>query len=214
MLHMAFLTFQLKNLMAFSDIECPGTSRSVMIIFPVQGFSLRSRQNGPNFADDIFKGIFLNENIWIPIKISLKFVPKGPINHIPALVQIMAWRRSGDKPLSEPMVISLLMHICVTRPQWVKIRQSWIFMTGIPTLGKHFILKCSPGWCHKTTLTGYHELSEKEIKAFKSQYYNFLIYHGGILLVTPCLLTRIQEFIHTQHCNTMHGRRPSMLLRC
>ena len=42
-----------------------------------------------------------------------------PINNIPAVVQIMAWRRSGDKPLSEPMMISLLTHICVTRPQWV-----------------------------------------------------------------------------------------------
>ena len=44
----------------------------------------------------------------------------GPINNIPALVQIMAWHRSGDKPLSEPMMVSLLMHICVTQPQWVK----------------------------------------------------------------------------------------------
>ena len=41
------------------------------------------------------------------------------IYNIPALVQIMAWRRPGDKPLSEPMMVSLLMHICVTRPQWV-----------------------------------------------------------------------------------------------
>ena len=55
----------------------------------------------------------------ISIKISLKFVPKGPINNIPALVQMMAWRRSGDKPLSEPMMVGLLTHICVTRPQWV-----------------------------------------------------------------------------------------------
>ena len=51
---------------------------------------------------------------------SLKFVPKGQINNIPALVQIMAWRRPGDKPLSEPMMVSLTTHICVTRPQWVK----------------------------------------------------------------------------------------------
>ena len=73
-----------------------------------------------NFADDIFKCIFFNENVWIPIKISLKFVPKGPINNIPAIVQIMAWRRPGDKPLSEPMVVSLQTHICVAQPQWVK----------------------------------------------------------------------------------------------
>ena len=83
--------------------------------------TLRPRQNGRHFADDTFKCIFLNENARIFIKISLKFVPKGPINNIPALVQIMAWRRSGDKPLSEPMMVSLLTHICVTRPQWVKM---------------------------------------------------------------------------------------------
>ena len=82
--------------------------------------TLRPRQNGRHFADDIFKCIFLNENVWIPIKISLKFVPEGPINNIPALVQIMAWRRPGDKPLSEPMMVSLTTHVCVTRPQWVK----------------------------------------------------------------------------------------------
>ena len=82
--------------------------------------TLRPRHNGRHFADDIFKCIFLNENVWIPIQFSLKFVPKGPINYIPALVQIMAWRRPGDKPLFEPMMISLLTHICVTRPQWVK----------------------------------------------------------------------------------------------
>ena len=86
--------------------------------------SLRPRQNGRHFADDIFKCIFLNETIWTPIKISLKFVPKGPINNIPALVQIMAWRRSGDKPLSEPMMVILLTHICVTGPQWVNTQTS------------------------------------------------------------------------------------------
>ena len=83
---------------------------------------LRPRQNGRHFADDIFKCIFLNENVWITIKISLKFVPKGPINNIPALVQKMAWRRPGDKPLSETMMVRLLTHICVTRPQWVNVR--------------------------------------------------------------------------------------------
>ena len=82
--------------------------------------SLRPRQNRRHFADGVFKCNFLNENVWIPIKISLKFVPKGPINNIPALVQIMAWRRPGDKPLSEAMMVSLPTHICVTRPQWVK----------------------------------------------------------------------------------------------
>ena len=53
--------------------------------------TLRLRQNGLPFADYIFKCIFLNENVWILIRISLKFVPKCLINNIPALVQIMAW---------------------------------------------------------------------------------------------------------------------------
>ena len=81
--------------------------------------SLRPRLNRRPFADDIFKCIFLNENEWILPSISLKFVPKVRINNIPALVQIMVWRLPGDKPLSEQMMVSLLTHICVTRPQWV-----------------------------------------------------------------------------------------------
>ena len=61
---------------------------------------------------------FVDENIWISIKISLKVVHWGPMNNIP-LVQIMTWRRPRDKPLSEPMMVSLLTHICVTWPQWI-----------------------------------------------------------------------------------------------
>ena len=55
--------------------------------------TLRSRQIGRHFADDTFKRIFLKENVRIPIEISMKFVPKSPIDNIPALFQIMAWRR-------------------------------------------------------------------------------------------------------------------------
>ena len=71
---------------------------------------------------------WMNENVRILINISLKFVPKGLINNNPALVQKMAWRRPGDKPLSEPMMVSSLTHICVTRPQWVKHQCSIAFM--------------------------------------------------------------------------------------
>ena len=81
--------------------------------------SLRPRRNEQHFADDIFKRMIFNENVWNSIDISLKFVPKGPINNIPALVQIMACRRPGDKPLSGPMMVRLPTHICVTRLQWV-----------------------------------------------------------------------------------------------
>ena len=65
----------------------------------------RPNQSGQPFADDIlctncdYKGL-------IPVT-------------VPALVQIMAWRRSCDKPLSEPMMYSLLTYICITRSQWV-----------------------------------------------------------------------------------------------
>ena len=61
-------------------------------------------------ADDIFICIFLNGNAWIMIKTSMKFVGKGQINIIPALVQIMAWCHPGNKPLSEPMMASSPTH--------------------------------------------------------------------------------------------------------
>ena len=70
--------------------------------------SFRPRQNDRHFPDDSFKSISLIDNLQISIRISLMFVPKGPIKNIPALVQIMALRRPGDKPLSEPMMIRLL----------------------------------------------------------------------------------------------------------
>ena len=85
-LHYAFMSFQLFN-------------------------TLRLRQNGCHFADNIFKCIFLNENVWIAIQISLKFFPRGPINNIPALVKLLAWHQPGNKPLFEPMMVSLLMHM-------------------------------------------------------------------------------------------------------
>ena len=63
--------------------------------------TLKPRQNGCYFPDDIFNVIFLNKNVCISIKISLKC----PTNNIQALFQLMAWRRPGDKPLSEPMMV-------------------------------------------------------------------------------------------------------------
>ena len=81
--------------------------------------TLTPRQNCPHFADDIFRCIFMNASMTFA-DISLKFVPKFRINNILSLVQIMAWRIPGDKPLSKPLMVNLLTHICVTRPQWVK----------------------------------------------------------------------------------------------
>ena len=61
-------------------------------------------QNGRHFADDIFWCIFSNEKSCILVKISLKFVTNGLIDNNPALVQIIAWRRIGDEPLSYLML--------------------------------------------------------------------------------------------------------------
>ena len=55
-------------------------------------------------ADDIFHCIFLNESDRIQIQISLKYVPMCPIDNKQASVQVVAWRRTGDKPLPGPMV--------------------------------------------------------------------------------------------------------------
>ena len=117
--HVIFIWEQFHKKCSIIHEICNFCSEIWVDIVSVNTVTLRPRQNGRHFADGIFKCIFLNENIWIPIKISLKFVPKGPINNNPSLVQIMVWRRLGAKPLSEPMMGSLLTHICVTLPQWV-----------------------------------------------------------------------------------------------
>ena len=73
----------------------------------------RPRQNGCHFLDDIFKCIFLNENVLISIKISLKFVPVVWINNIPVLVQIMAWHPTGRQAIiwtNEGKFTDICMH--------------------------------------------------------------------------------------------------------
>ena len=89
--------------------------RSVTLTTTPDFNTLTPRQNAHHFADDIFKCDFMNVYVWISLKISLKFVTEVPITTVLALVQIIAWRRPGDRPLSEPMMVSLLKHICGTR---------------------------------------------------------------------------------------------------
>ena len=93
-------------------------------------------------------------------KISLELVPRGTINNIPALVQIMVWRWPGPKPLYRPMIVSLLMHIYVTQPQWVNTEsgvgkwgvnqyRAWIsnhVSTWFSGWGTHMILYYSLGF--------------------------------------------------------------------
>ena len=84
--------------MAWVSSRIPQNSGFRYVSMSLSINTLRPRQKGRRFADNTFKRIFLNENVRISIKISLKFVPKGPINNNPSVVQIMVWRRSGDKP--------------------------------------------------------------------------------------------------------------------
>ena len=72
---------------AFENVVC---KTAAILSWPVCVNTLRPRQDGRHFPDDIFKCISLNENVWLSIEISLKFVRKGSINNIPALFQIMA----------------------------------------------------------------------------------------------------------------------------
>ena len=83
--------------------------------------TLRLRQIGHCFPDDIFKCIFLNENIWISIKISLKFVSKGPINNFPALVEIMAWRCPGTSHSSHYLNQWWLDYRCIN--PWLSLNE-------------------------------------------------------------------------------------------
>ena len=90
------------------------------IFITVSVYTLRARQ-----MDAISQTIFSNAFSWMKmfefrLKFHWIFVPKCPINNIPAMVQIMAWRRPSNMPLSEPMVVSLPTHICLARPQRVK----------------------------------------------------------------------------------------------
>ena len=94
--------------------------------------TLKPRRNGRHLPV-IFNCSVLNENTLIAITISLHFVPEGTIDNILSLVQIMAW----CQPLSEPMMVSLLTHICVTRPQLTATspRVQWV---------KHFLYNSAP----------------------------------------------------------------------
>ena len=102
--------------------------------------TLRPRQSGPHFPKDIFKRIFLYENAYILIKMSLRFFPEVRINNIPALVQIMDWRWLCDKPLSEPLMFNLL-----TYTRHSALMSYWKFYWCTTKLLRTF-LKCHFTW--------------------------------------------------------------------
>ena len=86
--------------------------------------TLRHRKNGCHFADNIFKCILMYGNHCILIKITSKFTPKGPNDINSALVQVMNWRCTSDKPLPEPVMIDPdHWHIYASQLQWVNYYQ-------------------------------------------------------------------------------------------
>ena len=172
---------QNKDLLAVGNLVSNGTinldERDEVSQRLGKGFNtLRPRQNGCYFADDICKCLFLNENVWIAVKISLFLgfvlypwisenlnsaysihIPKVQINNIPALVQIMAWRWPGDKLLSELMMVSLLTQLWFTRPQWVNsLAPGRCGSTFISVISEHrssswaLLVKLLSGECHRT----------------------------------------------------------------
>ena len=95
-----------------------------------QELYIDSETKWPTFYRWHFQCIFLNENVWVLNTIWLKFVLKGSIDNNTALVQIMACRQPGGKPLSEPMMFSLLTHICITQLQ--RVNSLWPFLHPAP----------------------------------------------------------------------------------
>ena len=128
-----------KNQRTFNEKKRKSSCSTQCQLMPGSGNTFRLRQNGPHSADTLFKFIFFNENVRILFQISLKFVPKGPINTIPAVVQIMTWRWPGNKPLSEPMMVQSTdirrkhVSLCLNELRFKSILQSpwWSSLGGI-----------------------------------------------------------------------------------
>ena len=90
--------------MEADELEPVELDVELMALIKIKWILWGPMQNCRHFADGFLKRIFFNGNVWISIKTSLTYVPKGPINNESALVQVMALRRKGDKPLSEQMM--------------------------------------------------------------------------------------------------------------
>ena len=91
--------------------------------------TMRPRQNGRHFPDYLFKCIFLNDRLWISIKIPLKLVSKGPVNNIPGFGS-----DNGLVPTRRQAIIwtnDILTQICVTRPKGVNLAQIPIIKTRL-----------------------------------------------------------------------------------
>ena len=135
---------------------------------------LRPNQNGCDFADDIFKCIPVNENVQMSIESSLKFVSKGPIDNTPALVQIMACRLFGDKPLFETMIAYWCMYV---------------------SLGPNELTPVAK-WCHMATLN-WNKLSATSQMTFSNAFLWIKMFK--FQLKVPLSLFQRVQFAILQH---------------
>ena len=169
----------------------------------------------------LLKRFFFNETVRILIKISPDFVPTDTINIIPVLVHIMAWRRPGDKPLSRPMMVGLLTHVCATWPQWVKrarwkfpvIQMSssvyWANITSDDNLEAIFILRWPPGYHQKWSSIGIPMLKIRRSRdhlIFKMEipYLGktvFILKRGPGSLHSLGIIIEASSYIHIHHWN-------------
>ena len=104
---------------------------------------IKTETKWPQFSGRHFQMHFLEWKCMNFFENFIECFPNGPINNIPVLVFIMSWRRPGDKPLSEPMMIILLTHICVTRGcdylSWVDLSIRCNSVVANDVQGKHML---------------------------------------------------------------------------
>ena len=143
--------------------------------------TLRPRQNGRHVASDSFKCIFLNENVWILFRISLKFIPMGPNYNISAL--------------SEQMMVWLPTHICVSRPQWVRA-----------SYGGYEV-----GWARKDRLWICHILQMQRIETFGMLYKCNQVPNKTMMHIVQQWLLRVRLNMDQASQYKIGGRNSSLI---
>ena len=141
--------------------------------------TLKPKKNGCHFTDYVFKCIFLHENVWILLRSSLKFVPKVPINNILSLFQIMSWWWSGNKPLSEPMIVRLYVSLVLNKLKGL----AW-WLSGNKPLSEPMMVRLYVS-LGLNKLKGLEELSALYITELKSIHV-FLFHHEDWPQFTVC----------------------------
>ena len=132
------LSFKSLSISATNAVSVSHLCRAVIMLYIDQDgddwanrnmSTLTSLQNGRHFTDNIFICIFLNENVPILITISLNIVPYGLLDRYVSICSDMAWRLTGDKPLSERMMVHSATNMCATRTHWVE-QFFWVKTSG------------------------------------------------------------------------------------